>query len=230
MSGCCSRAHCEVWRGLLDSEGNPGLEDLLKALLLALELVGLDIKAVAAGELDAEAIVLEDDAHAVDGGRASTADGAGGSEQGGEDERALSVTGVDEGAIRTEIRGSRLRPTDDGSEEDDLTVGIAVEVAAVEEVFGVAVAVVVVDVHADGPEAGGCQEKVAIRAIETVEGEGGIEERGGGVDSGFGGTLVDPVGACETRDRCATDIGEDGCFAAKFLPDKAFAQTLARNN
>lgn len=65
------------------------------------------------------------------------------------------VVGGDDSAIGCEVGGSGIGPTDEGGEEYDLAVGVSVEVAAVDEVFGVAIAVVVVDVCADIGEPGG---------------------------------------------------------------------------
>src|SRR3972149_8432285 len=110
--------------------------------------------------------------------RVTAANRPGCAQQSGEDRGFAGVVGFDDCAVWAKVWGPGVGPADEGSQEDDLAMAESVEVAAVDEVLRVPVAVVVVDVHADAREPCGGEEEVEFGDIEAVDFTGSLKEGG----------------------------------------------------
>jgi len=161
------------------------------------------------------------------GGRNAASHGASHAENRGQHGDAARISRLKQLAERGEIGGATVRAAHEGSEQDDFAVCEAVEVTTLDEVFGVAVPAVVVDVEADASEPGGGDEEGGVLITQFMLVAEDIEKSSGDGGDRLGSHLVDSVGTGEAGDRGSTYIGKDGGFGAEILPDEAFAQTLA---
>lgn len=133
-------------------------------------------------------------------GRDAAAHGTSHAENRGQHGDAARISRLKQLAERSEIGGATVRTAHEGAEQDDFAVCEAVEVTTLDEVFGVAVPAVIVDVEADASEPGGRNEKASVLITEFMLVAEDIEKSGGDGGDRLGSHLVDSVGAGETSD------------------------------
>ena len=100
------------------------------------------------------------------------------------------------------------------------------EVSTVHEVLRVAVAVVVIDVHADAGEARGVEEEIQFRVFQAVDLSRRFEEGGRRVHDGLCRELIDAVGPRQTVYGGGPHVRQEAAFFSNLLPDQSLTKAL----